>query len=1164
MTVTPVKVWADDASGSVKYYIDGIEILGAAGTVTLAQLAGYTRGDIIRGGALAWEDYAIGAASSHLESDGTDITWQANLTMADDTWIGLGAAKGRFVFDDTPSPDQIEITAADLNFATASHGIIHTDGVAAGMVLRADGTRYVPSAAASTIPIAPVAQGDIIIADATPEWSVLTLGAQYTHLEAGAATATWEANITLADDAWVGLGAAAGRFVFNSTPAPDQIQLSTANLHLGGNDLLIDTDGDSYLHASGDDVVDLVLAGASGEFGITINGAEDFTVTANSFNVLTGSGVTMADEAWIGFSGAGRLVFDSTPNPDQVEVTSADLYFATTNTGIIHVDGVAAGYILQSDGTRYIPANPAGVLPIEPVAEGDLIIADSTPEWSIRTLGAAAGYALVTTATTAEWDQTPTWSGLHTFAANIKIETTVPLIYWYENDATDHWWRTGVDSGTFFFDYDDDQDGDFSPYTRIVILTSSSMVVNEAGADIDFRVEASGVADALEVQGNDGQITLGALGAGFVKADASGVLSNAAEVTLAEFADYARGSIIRGGAADWEAYAAETDGAILIGDGTDIVSDTTPSIAGLVTLRAGVHILDDQTLIFGTGSDGTIEYDENGTDQVRVAGADWVFEPNIYISDGGTVGQSAGPLLTFDDTNDELEITQCNVGVGGAPGNYHFRVVDETLSSAATFCGIGNVHIKTAGAGAAGDDYYGMLNRMKLDQATTIDYIYGQANEAIVAQGTVSTYQLGATSYAMIDGGTVGNVIGHQMVADINAGTVTGSVIGGYSAVDIEAAVTSIGVHAVGHWIDVDADKDPGGLGIALFMNEGSNIDFGIFQAGTALNYFGGDIQLYTSGKGIIHVDGNTAGYVLRADGTRYVPADPVATLPLAPVAQGDLIVADATPEWSILTLGAAAGYAFVTTATTAAWDQTPTWTGLHTFNAGAHIIDDQTLIFGTGSDGTIEYDEDGTNQVRVAGADWIFEPSVFISPTDAVTAAVTTVLTLEHNTSGTAAVGFGVDMEFQLEDAAGGQEEAGNLAFLLTDATNGAENSLFRVNTIFNSSPVGYMGAWSRSGINATGRVVVPGGTGDIVRGVRWGAVVYRDPGGGGGSADFATSGGDLETPAGAANTVDVYDVGGNTLTLQLNNTGELSIYRSADDGDAYVYDVALWMIWI
>lgn len=41
---------------------------------------------------------------------------------------------------------------------------------------------------------------------------------------------------------------------------------------------------------------------------------------------------------------------------------------------------------------------------------------------------------------------------------------------------------------------------------------------------------------------------------------------------LADIAGYARGYIIRGGSADWEAYDANNSGFILVGDGTDIAS----------------------------------------------------------------------------------------------------------------------------------------------------------------------------------------------------------------------------------------------------------------------------------------------------------------------------------------------------------------------------------------------------------------------------------------------------------------------------------------------------------------------------------------------------------------------------------------------------------------
>ncbi len=48
-----------------------------------------------------------------------------NIIMPDDTFIGLGATKGRIVFDDTPTPDTISIIDADV-IMTASRTI---DGI---------------------------------------------------------------------------------------------------------------------------------------------------------------------------------------------------------------------------------------------------------------------------------------------------------------------------------------------------------------------------------------------------------------------------------------------------------------------------------------------------------------------------------------------------------------------------------------------------------------------------------------------------------------------------------------------------------------------------------------------------------------------------------------------------------------------------------------------------------------------------------------------------------------------------------------------------------------------------------------------------------------------------------------------------------------------------
>lgn len=68
-------------------------------------------------------------------------------------------------------------------------------------------------------------------------------------------------------------------------------------------------------------------------------------------------------------------------------------------------------------------------------------------------------------------------------------------------------------------------------YLRIISTDAQPIVrFNDGGADIDFEIEAVGVADAFQVRGADGQITLGVLGAGFVQSTAGGVLFSAAIV----------------------------------------------------------------------------------------------------------------------------------------------------------------------------------------------------------------------------------------------------------------------------------------------------------------------------------------------------------------------------------------------------------------------------------------------------------------------------------------------------------------------------------------------------------------------------------------------------------------------------------------------------------
>ncbi len=204
--------------------------------------------------------------------------------------------------------------------------------------------------------------------------------------------------------------------------------------------------------------------------------------------------------------------------------------------------------------------------------QGSLVVADATPEWNDLVHPAAAGYALTTTATDTVWDQTPDWSGLHTFDAGGLVGTGQdwdPEDASGQNlgDATHRWdlytqevYFNGATGANFVSLTDNLADafhildaGAGDIYLQIVTTTNGEEVIFNAGADdVDFTVQAVGVADAFQVQGSDGQITLGVLTAGYVKSSAGGVLSVALEVPLADLGNYTQGDLIYGGAADWQ------------------------------------------------------------------------------------------------------------------------------------------------------------------------------------------------------------------------------------------------------------------------------------------------------------------------------------------------------------------------------------------------------------------------------------------------------------------------------------------------------------------------------------------------------------------------------------------------------------------------------------
>ena len=89
--------------------------------------------------------------------------------------------------------------------------------------------------------------------------------------------------------------------------------------------------------------------------------------------------------------------------------------------------------------------------------------------------------------------------------------------------------------------------------------------------------------------------------------------------------------------------------------------DTTDDIVitGRLTGSQGMLVKDDQKLYFGNGEDGYISYDEAGTDELILSGAQGGIDIQAPdgVADGLTISAGGAAYITLDTTSDEQVVT---------------------------------------------------------------------------------------------------------------------------------------------------------------------------------------------------------------------------------------------------------------------------------------------------------------------------------------------------------------------------------------------------------------------------------------------------------------------------------------------------------------------------
>jgi uncharacterized protein CbrC (UPF0167 family) len=162
------------------------------------------------------------------------------------------------------------------------------------------------------------------------------------------------------------------------------------------------------------------------------------------------------------------------------------------------------------------------------------------------------------------------------------------------------------------------------------------------------------------------------------------------------------------------------------------------------------------------------------------------------------------------------------------------------VNTTATYYGIYNYHIKTAGATTSPDSFYGYYGYVDYDDAgTDVADVNGIYSYTELSAGT-SWLMYGIAGYTYITGGTAITVHGASITTLLSTGTVS-IAYGLHERISAMATMTAVG-GLIGLYIDIDDYFGVSGTNYAILIDDGTNIDYGIYQSGSATNAFGGHI----------------------------------------------------------------------------------------------------------------------------------------------------------------------------------------------------------------------------------------------------------------------------------------------------------------------------------
>ena len=211
--------------------------------------------------------------------------------------------------------------------------------------------------------------------------------------------------------------------------------------------------------------------------------------------------------------------------------------------------------------------------------------------------------------------------------------------------------------------------------------------------------------------------------------------------------------------------------------------DTTDG-AEVIKYEKALRMEDDVKLEFGTGADASIEYDENGTDELRFAGAAVTFEQAVTFDGAVTLGNATGDDLTNVGrwVGDFVPKTDSAIDLGTSALQFAEAHIDHGYIDAITATGTSTLTTVDINGGAIDGTIIG-ANSVAAGSFSTV----GATGKVSLTGQSKGTVQLDVSGDVRVTGNMI--VSGSKIIHSTSHLLVGDPVIGlGYSAVGTGSA----------------------------------------------------------------------------------------------------------------------------------------------------------------------------------------------------------------------------------------------------------------------------------------------------------------------------------------------------------------------------------------